>query len=270
MPHADIRGARLYYEDDGSGTPPLVFAHGLLFSSGMFAGQIVALRRRRRCVAFDFRGHGRSSVTAGGYDMDALTADTADLIDRLACGPCHFVGHSMGGFVGLRLAVERPQLVASLTLINSSAAAQTAVTALRYRAMGILSRWIGLEPLADRVMRDLCAASFLEDPARAEVRTRWRRQLAANDPAGVRRAVAAVVGRGAMVDRLSQIDQPTLIVAGAADRAVPLAEIERLRRGIRRATVVTIAEAGHVAPIEQPEAVARALDEFVTSQRGTA
>ena len=121
MPTIQTNGANLYYQEHGSGDETIVFAHGLLCNSNMFNRQIDALKSRYRCIAFDFRGQGKSEVTANGYDMETLTLDTVELIQKLNCGPCHFVGLSMGGFVGLRLAIRHAHLLKSLTVIDSSA-----------------------------------------------------------------------------------------------------------------------------------------------------
>ena len=106
MPRMQVDGAELHYEDTGGGGPPVVFSHGLLWSGKMFRFQIEALRRAHRCVSFDFRGQGRSPIADSGYDMDTLAHDAATLIEKLGAAPCHFVGLSMGGFVGIRLALH--------------------------------------------------------------------------------------------------------------------------------------------------------------------
>src|SRR5262249_52496727 len=85
----------------------------------MFEAQVAALRDRYRCVTFDLRGHGRSELTTGGYDMDTLADDAVALIERLGGGPVHLVGLPIGGFTGLRVALRQPQLLRSLTLIGS-------------------------------------------------------------------------------------------------------------------------------------------------------
>ena len=109
-------GERIYYVDEGSGPDTIVFSHGLLWSGEMFRPQIDALKDRFRCVAFDHRGQGQSPVARSGYDMDTLTADAAALIEGVGAAPCHFVGLSMGGFVGMRLAARRPELLRSLLI----------------------------------------------------------------------------------------------------------------------------------------------------------
>lgn len=88
MPHLTINGARLAYERQGGGPETILFAHSLLWSRRMFAPQIAALAPRYRCVTFDFRGQGQSEVTAGGYDVDSLTADAA-----AAHAPDHYRGY---------------------------------------------------------------------------------------------------------------------------------------------------------------------------------
>ena len=72
----------------------------------MWRFQVAAFRDRFRCVAWDHRGQGRSELTEGGYDMDTLADDAAALIAQLGIAPVHFVGLSMGGFVGMRLAAD--------------------------------------------------------------------------------------------------------------------------------------------------------------------
>lgn len=120
MARITVNGAALHYEDRG-GPEAVVFAHGCLLDCRMFDVQVAALQGRYRCVAFDFRGQGRSEVTRGGYDMDSLTEDAACLIRSLGCAPCHFVGFSMGGFVGMRLAARHPGLLRSLAPVGTSA-----------------------------------------------------------------------------------------------------------------------------------------------------
>src|SRR5438105_1818396 len=111
MARMRLNGADIHYEDTGPGPAgTIVFSHGLLWSSRMFAPQVEALRGRFRCIAYDHRGQGRTEVTPGGYDMDTLADDAAALIEALGVAPVHFVGLSMGGFVGMRLAARKGAL----------------------------------------------------------------------------------------------------------------------------------------------------------------
>src|ERR1700737_4126017 len=99
MPRIAVNGAELHFEDTGGPGAPVVFSHGLLMSGRMFDAQIAALRVRFRCIAFDHRGQGRSPPPASGYAPETVAEDAAPLLRSLSLIPCHFVGHSMGGFV---------------------------------------------------------------------------------------------------------------------------------------------------------------------------
>jgi 3-oxoadipate enol-lactonase len=267
MPEIEIRGVRLHYEERGTGTETVVFAHGLLWSSEMFEHQINALQQRYRCIAFDFRGHGRSSVPRDGYDIDTLTGDAVALIKTLECAPCHWVGHSLGGFVGLRLAVQRALLLRSLTLLNSSASRQRLADIVRYRLLGAVGRWQGIELVAEHVMRVAFGRPFLEHPEYAATRDVWRQRLVANDREGISRALAGVLARRSFDDQLGRIAIPALVVAGELDKDVPLADVQRLHRGIAGSTLVVFPHVGHTTPIENPTAVTEALDAFLAHQR---
>src|SRR5687767_10090204 len=142
MARVTIRGASLYYEEHGTGRETVVFAHGCLLSCRQFDEQVAAFSDRYRCVAFDFRGHGQSQVTRAGYDMDGLTEDAAGLVRALGCAPCHFVGCSMGGFVGMRLAVRHADLLRSLVLAGSSASPEP--RPWRFRLMCWAARVLGV------------------------------------------------------------------------------------------------------------------------------
>jgi pimeloyl-ACP methyl ester carboxylesterase len=117
MPFKEINGTRIHHTETGSGPETIVFSHGLLMSGEMFRDQVAAFSDRYRCITFDHRGQGQSEVTESGYDMDTLAEDAAALIRELNCAPCHFAGLSMGGFVGMRLAIRHPELLKSLILL---------------------------------------------------------------------------------------------------------------------------------------------------------
>jgi 3-oxoadipate enol-lactonase len=121
VPKIEINGVPIHYQARGEGAETIVFAHGLLWSEQIFENQIEVLQRRYRCISFDFRGQGQTAVTLSGYDMETLSADTIALIEALGAAPCHFVGLSMGGMVGLRIAIRRPELLKSLVLFATSA-----------------------------------------------------------------------------------------------------------------------------------------------------
>ena len=263
MPEIEVNGARLHYQERGSGTETLVFSHGLLFSGAMFEAQLAAFESRYRCITFDFRGQGGSEVTADGYDMDTLSEDAAALIQALDAAPCHFVGLSMGGFVGQRLAIRRPELLRSLTLLETSADPEPRQNIGPYRRLNFVARWFGLRWVAGRVMPIMFGRTFLSDPARADERARWRAAMVSNHRVGISRAVRGVIDREGVYDDLPKIEVPTLILVGDQDVATVPAKSERMHEQIAGSKLVTIPEAGHTSTVEQPEAVNRALRGFL-------
>jgi pimeloyl-ACP methyl ester carboxylesterase len=262
----NVNGANLSVEERGRGEESIVFAHGVLLNRRIFDQQLAALQDRYRCVSFDFRGHGRSEVPDDGYAVDELTEDAAFLIRSLGCDPCHFVGHSLGAFVGLRLAARHPELIRSLVLISASADPQPGLEVIRYRMMQTMARRVGLRPLVPTMMGVMFSRTFLRDPDRATERETWRQMIGAQSLSGALHAVDGVLERASVRDELARITAPTLIVVGEQDRAAPLRLGKGLRSGISRSELVTV-PAGHTSPVEQPQAVTAAIERFLAANR---
>jgi len=261
--HVQVNGARIHYEIRGAGPETIVFAHGLLFSGEMFSPQVDALCDRYRCVTFDFRGQGRSEVTRGGYDMDTLTQDALALIRELDLAPCHFAGLSMGGFVGMRLAIRHPEVLRSVILIETSADPEPAENVSRYRLMNFVSRWIGPWAVARKVMPIMFGRTFLNDPGRSAERREMVKRISSNDRVGISRATRGVIDRQGVYQDLGRIRLPTLIIVGEEDTGTRPEKARRMNAAIPGSRLVEIPAAGHTSTLEQPEAVTRALSGFL-------
>jgi len=270
MATLQVPGARLHYEQRGDGAEIIVFAHGLLFSGRMFDAQVDALCESYRCVTFDFRGQGNGEVTRHGYDMDTLAEDAAALIEALGGAPCHLVGLSMGGFVGLRLAIRRPELLRTLVLISTSADPESAGIIRGYRRLAFVTRWLGPRLVARRVERIIFGEPFLNDPSREVERKSWMRRILGNDRIGMARAASGVVDREGVHDLLERITVPTLILVGERDVATPPAKARRMHARIPGSKLVVISGAGHTLTVEAPGAVNAALAEFGFDGRSVA
>lgn len=263
MATIEIGGAALHYEDSGGDEPVLLFSHGLLWSTALYRHQVAHFRGRFRCVAYDHRGQGRSAVPAmRSIDMETLYRDAVALIEKLGLAPVHFVGLSMGGFVGQRLAARRPDLVRSLILLETSADPEPPGAARRYKMMATVVRVLGVRPVAGRVMPIMFGRTFLADPARAAEREEWRRQLLANRR-DIWRAVNGVCERAGVHHELARVRAPTLVVVGDEDVATPLSRAERIHGAIAGSQLVRIPGAGHTSTVEQPAAVNAALERFL-------
>jgi len=256
-------GAELFYDERGQGPETIVFSHGLLWSHAMYERQVGALAPSYRCIAYDHRGQGQSEVTRSGYDMDTLAADAAELIEGVAGGPVHWVGLSMGGFVGLRLAARRPELIRSLVLMNTAADPEPTKGKIKYTLLGAVARTLGLAPLADTVMKVMFAPEFLRDPARADDAAEMKRRLLENDKIGSVRATMGVVRRDGVEGELSKIHVPTLVLCGEHDAAIARARSQKMADAIAGARLRVVAGAGHTSTVEAPLAVTGELREFL-------
>jgi len=260
-----VNGAELHYEDTRAGERAIVLSHGLFWSGEMYAAQIEVLRHRYRCITFDFRGQGRSEITRAGYDMETLSEDAAALIDALGCAPCHFVGLSMGGFIGMRLAARRRELVRSLVLVASAADPEPRWNAFKYRWLGRIARRTGIAPFNRIAMKAMFGRTFLRAPERAEERERMRQILLSLDPEAAIRALGGVTDRLGVEGELGRIRAPTLVLSGDEDTSVTTERSRRTAERIPGARLVVVRGAGHTSTIEEPDAVTREIERFVTA-----
>jgi 3-oxoadipate enol-lactonase len=266
MPTRVINGAQIHYEEAGSGPETIVFSHGLLMSGEMFSEQMQALSSRYRCISYDHRGQGRSEVTPSGYDMDSLAADAAALIRELGAAPCHFAGLSMGGFVGMRLAIRHPDLLRSLILMDTSADPEPEQNRGPYRRLAFVGRWFGFRPVVKPVMNIMFGRTFLADPTKKAIREKWRNHLLQLPRIGTYRAAHGVIDRQGVYDQLGRIDTPTLVLVGDEDVATVPAKAERMHQAIAGSKLVIVPGAGHSASIEQPALVTKAIEDFLPQQ----
>lgn len=263
MSSVRVNGTALYFEDTGGPGETVLMSHGLLWSCRMFEAQMAALRDRYRVIAYDHRGQGRSAPEPGRVvSIETVTEDAIALIERLGVGPVHFCGLSMGGFVGMRLAARRPELVRSLVLIETTADPEPPENVPRYLRLAWVAEWLSLRLVATPVMKIMFGRTFLEDPSRAAERERWRGLLLQNRP-DIVRALRGVVEREGVAHELAQIHCPTLVIVGEEDVATVPAKSERIRDAIHGATLIRIPGAGHSSSVEQPERVSAAIGAFL-------
>jgi pimeloyl-ACP methyl ester carboxylesterase len=266
MAMIEVNGTSLYVEDTGPGSSgeTIAFSHGLLWGTELFAPQIAALRARYRCLAWDHRGQGKSaSDHRHCIDMELVWQDAVALLTKLAPGPVHFVGLSMGGFVAMRMAARRPELVRSLILVETSADPEPLENVPRYRLLSNVTRLLGPRPIASRVAPIMLGRTILSDPAREADRRRFLDIMTRRRD--IWRAVNGVIDRAGIYDELSRIAAPTLVLVGDEDVATVPAKAERLRAAIAGAKLVRVPRAGHSASVEEPAFVTNAVESFLTS-----
>lgn len=262
MPNINVNDCNYYYEIHGPGNnETIVFSHGLLWSTKLFHKQVEHLKDRYRIVAYDHRGQGQSEVTESGYDLEQLYEDAVALIEKLELGQVHFAGLSMGGFVGMRLAARRPDLVKSLILMETSARDEP--SKLNYAFLNLLVKVFGVKIVTGSVMNIMFSKKFLNDPNREEEREEWKKELQSNQRT-ITRAVDGIVHRKGVENELDKITCPCLILVGDQDIATKPEEAEFIHSKIPQSILKVIEGGGHSACIEEPEQYNAEIEKFLS------
>lgn len=256
MPLIDLGEVSLYYESYGKGTP-LVFLHGFTLDRRMWSRQIGYFSDKYHVIVYDSRGHGKSGCPESGYSRQDRVRDLKKLIDALKLGAIHVVGLSMGGATALGYAIDYPESLRSLTLVDTAAGGYAPPARYRdhrdiARQKGVAEakrRWIRTaffhyanryrhlrQELAE-MMEDHCGHLWL-DPRRGKYRDRDDVALA------------------------HEISLPTLIFVGEKDRYfLPLAK--KLHAEIRGSEIDIVPDVGHMLNMEAPERFNFRLEQFL-------
>ncbi len=258
MPRLQLKDISLYYEVAGEGDP-VVFIHGLGSSTRDWEYQVPFFAQRFRVIVFDVRGHGRSDKPPGPYSVPMFAQDTAALIRALEAAPAHVVGISMGGMIAFQLAVDEPELVRSLVVVNSGP--EVVARTLQER-LQILQRFLIVRLLGMRKMGEVLSKRLFPNPDQAQLRKIFVERWAENDPRAYREAMRALVG-WSVADRLSEIRCPTLVIASDQDYT-PVSAKEAYVSRIPNARLVVIPNAHHAVTVERPEAFNQILLDFLT------
>ncbi len=264
MPQISVNNTNIHYEESGQGAETIVFSHGLLWSTRMFDNQVAVLKDNYRVITYDHRGQGQSDVAESDYDMDTLSEDAIALIEKLNLGKVHFVGLSMGGFVAMRIAARRPDLLKSLILIETSAEPEPQENIPKYKMLNLVARWLGFGLVTNSIMPIMFGQTWLNDSSRADEHEYWKKQLQSNHRIGITRAVNGVVNRKGISDELTNITAPTLIMVGDEDVATVPAKAERIHQAISNSKLVYIPQAGHTSTVEHPTKVNQTILEFLS------
>jgi len=246
--------------DRGDGRA-VVFAHGNGFDRTMFAPQVEALSDEYRTVAYDQRS--RTEFAAEAYDLRDCVEDCRALCDGLGIDSTVLVGLSYGGFVAMRLAVEYPELLEGLVLIDSRADPHPDHQREQYASLAESALEAGEIPDATY---EVMLYNYFGETSRTE-RTdlvdRWDRRIRTYPVGAVYEELHCWLERDDFTDRLPEIDVPTLVLHGEEDVSIEPEHGERLAEGIPDARFETVPEAGHTPTLENPGAVTTEIRTFL-------
>jgi 3-oxoadipate enol-lactonase len=260
MPRIDLGKIALNVRQWGAGDP-VVLVHGLGMSSDLWLHQVRPFSARYHVIAIDLRGFGRSDCPrgVGMYTIDNFAADIADVIRALDLAPVHYVGTSMGGYFGIALALNAPQLCRSLALCHTACRSSIAddvlearITALTNQSMDEYAKLVSVQALAQPA-----------DP----VVTEWLEgRVARNDRDVYTQVLTEGLRNFDTTDRVKSIQLPTLALVGENDRVIPPQHGREIADLIPNAQLIEIAGVGHLSYMEKPDTFNQALLEFLARQ----
>lgn len=251
MPFIESRGRRIYYERHGQG-PAVLFCHGAGSNAATWWQQLPAFGARHTCITIDIRCFGRSAAPVDEFSLDSFLADVLAILDREEVQRVTHVGQSLGGFIGLKLALTHPERVAAFAACDSSLALDHPVLLdaiakrqITHQAVSIeqrsLGRWF-LENCPEKA--SLYAQINHFNPSAYSISAKeWGGALAALlQP-------TRLIPMGALRD----VGCPTLLLVGSEDPIVPVSVMEEVQTLVRDSELVVVQDAGHSAYFEKPQ-----------------
>jgi len=260
-------GFDLHVEDTGSGMP-IILSHSFLCSGEMWAPQVAALSPHFRLVNIDLPGHGRSAHVTEPLSVHDMGDQIVAVLDHLGIERAVWAGLSIGGMIALTAALRHPERVSGLILLDSHAGAESTYKKFKYGAMSIAANLFGLRPLLPSVVPLMFGASTRRtNPALV---AEWRARFADLHVPSVLQILDALVKRESVVSRLNEITVPALVMVGTEDTTLPLSNSKEIVDAMANATLVAIANAGHLSTLEQPDAVNAEMLQFLNGLQAKA
>lgn len=254
-----INGINLYYEITGKGKP-LLFLHGLGSSSYDWKEQVKFFSENYKVITIDLRGHGKSDKPSGDYSIKLFADDIAKFIKYLNIAPVNIIGLSMGGMIAFQLAADAPDLIESMTIVNSlpkvvlESFKEKIFVEIRY----LIIRFLGLR-FFSKIIGKLLLPKKEDIPIRRDIAKRF----VLNDKKAYLKSFKAIIGWSA-AESLNDIKIPVLIIASDKDY-LPLELKKKYMKKIPNAKLVIISDAHHLVPVEKPEEFNAVLAEHLLS-----
>lgn len=258
MPHADVNGQRIWFEDSGGDGPAVILAHGFLMDADMFAPQVAALSPGHRVITWDERGFGRTEFDGAPFTYWDSADDCIALLDHLGIDRPVVGGMSQGGFVSLRVALRAPDRVRALILLDTQAGTEDPATAAGYDQM--CETWLSVGPVDE--LADVVAGIIIADP---EVNPTWVTKWQARPKELFAEPYATLMTRDDVTDRLGEITCPALVVHGIDDTAISMDRAELLAERLVGSGPVVKVPGAHAANLTHPGPVNDAIVEFLGS-----
>ena len=261
MPTLQVNNINLNYEIKGQG-PSILFIHGLGSSHRDWEEQVSYFSKDYQTVAFDVRGHGQSDKPTGPYSIKLFSDDTAELIKSLDLSPAHIVGISMGGMIAFQLAVDYPDVLKSMTIVNSGP--EMIARSFKEKLM-IFQRSVIFRLLSMHKIGEILAGRLFPNTGQEELREKMISRWAENDKQAYMDSFKALVG-WSVSDNISAFDCPTLVIAADEDYT-PVSLKEDYVARMKNAQLTVIKDSRHATPLDQPLEFNKTLADFLAKHQ---
>lgn len=251
----------VHYETQGSG-PPILLLHGWLGSWGYWLDTMASLSDAFRCYAIDFWGFGESGKPRTGYEVDDFVALVYQFMDRLGIPAAPVIGHSMGGTVALKLAIEHPERVTKVAAVGSP---------IHGRALSLALRLAGRKPVAYIAWHTPALLRWgirAFSPRLARDWRRWYEMIMHDLSRTTLEAFLTSIRSLRLTDlrpALHMAEVPALGLYGQRDLIVDPRQGSVLLRGMPNAQVFNMEHCGHFPMLDDPALFNRKLRQFLTS-----
>lgn len=251
----------LHVCDSEQGAHCVVLLHGYLESLLVWDDFVPLLYKELRVVTLDLPGHGISVVTGECHTMEFLADTVAEGLKALGIERCTLVGHSMGGYVALAFCERHPEMLDGVVLLSSTPNPDTEEKAENRRREIALVR-AGKKDMLARVAP---AAGFAEEnrARMADAIEDLTEQVFVTEDEGIVALLNGMIARKDQNEMLRQTKVPVLFILGRKDNYIPLEVAEKMVADHPKAEVVWLEHSGHMGFLEEPEATAKALLDFV-------
>jgi len=269
------------YIDEGEGPETLVFIHGLGSYLPAWSKNIAELRKHYRCIALDLPGYGKSSRGTYSYDMSFFSEQVSQFLRQLSLKKPIIVGHSMGGQIALTLALQQPQQVGKLVLV-APAGFETFTDQERAWFQQVYTPAVVRATPPAQIERNF-ALNFHESDFPEDAHFMYEDRLQMRADTALYEAYCQMIPQCVLgmlqepvFDRLSDIQQPTLILFGRGDLLIPntLLHADQTTEEVAEdghqempdSQLQLLEACGHFVQWECAEAVNTAIQSFVTNK----
>lgn len=255
-------GVKLFYQVDGEEDRPwIVLSNSLATDLRLWEPQMASLTNNFRVLRYDTRGHGKSGAARAPYNLKMLAGDALTLIDALNIQRADFVGISLGGMIGLELAISHPDRIQRLICCDARADAPDAYKAIWDGNIGRVAEG-GVAAICEPTLERWFTADFLQNPENLDALTSVRSMILGTTRDGYE-GVARCLQKLDILPRLGAINCPTLYLVGESDPAASVDVMEDMKNRTANAELLILKNAAHISNLEQPQAFSEGIRRFL-------